>query len=239
MAVNVDLIGRAKVMKEAGLYDDMVQCMKEWVETTPVLSDEERDLLSEAYGDAVGSRRSAWRIASSAEQKAPDGSDDHQAATWLRERVETEMKVLCGDVLTLLGKLLKGDNIDDEAQVFYYKMKGDHKRYLAEITEGEDSAKEAAEGKTAYEQAWSAAMPLKATNPLKLKLALNFSLLHYEILKRTDSACTLAKEAFDTAVTELDGIPDPVERKYSTDIMHQLRDNLTLWQSENEGQEEN
>eukprot|EP00058_Branchiostoma_floridae_P015305 XP_002600793.1 hypothetical protein BRAFLDRAFT_282521 [Branchiostoma floridae] len=214
-------------MKEAGMYDDMVQCMKERVQTTPVLSNEERDLLSVAYGNAVGSRLSAWRTVSSAEQKAPDGSDDHQqAATWLRERVETEMKGLCGDVLSLLDRLLEGDNIDDEAQVFYYKMKGDYYRYLAEITEGEHKAM----AKTSYEQGWVAAKPLKATNPLKLKLALNFSLLHYEILKRTDSACTLAREAFDTAVTELDGIPDPVERKYSTDIMHQLRDNLTLWQ---------
>ena len=107
------------------------------------------------------------------------------------------MEEICNDILDLLDKaLLAADEIEEEAQVFYFKMKGDYLRYLAEVqTASATSSGDAApKAKTAYEQAWAAAKPLKATNPIKLGLALNFSVFHYEILNRQDSACTLAKE---------------------------------------------
>eukprot|EP00058_Branchiostoma_floridae_P001541 XP_002587029.1 hypothetical protein BRAFLDRAFT_61938 [Branchiostoma floridae] len=199
----------------------MAECMKERVETNPVLSAEERDLLSEAYKNAVGSRRSAWRTLTPVEQS--------EAATWLRERVETEIKELCGDVLTLVDKLLGSETLEYEAQVFYYKMKGDYYRYLVEVSDGEDRANKAKKAKKAYEQAWAAAKPLRATNPVKLELALNVSVFHYEILNQVDSACTMAKEAFDAALA--DESPD-CNYGDSQAIMIQLRGNLTLWQSE-------
>ena len=80
--------------------------------------------------------------------------------------------------------------------MFYYKMKGDYLRYLAEVQTASTGGDAAPKAKTAYEQAWLAAKPLKATNPIKLGLALNFSVFHYEILSRQDSACTLAKEVY-------------------------------------------
>ncbi|XP_078600674.1 14-3-3 protein zeta-like [Branchiostoma floridae x Branchiostoma japonicum] len=226
MAGNVDLIGRAKVAQKVELYDYMAECMKERVETTPVLSAEERDLLSEAYKNEVGSRRSAWRILTNVEHRAPD---DNREATWLRERVETEIKELCGDVLTLVDKLLGSETLEDEAQVFYYKMNGDYYRYLVEVSYGEDRDNKAKKAKKAYEQAWAAAKPLRATNPVKLELALNVSVFHYEILNQVDSACTMAREAFDAALA--DESPD-CNYGVSQAIMIQLRGNLTLWQSE-------
>merc|ERR1712113_1148678 len=157
-----------------------------------------------------------------------------------RREIENELEEICNDILQLLDKtLLAADEISDEAQVFYYKMKGDYLRYLAEVqTAGSAGTGDAApKAKQAYDQAWAAAKVLKATNPIKLGLALNFSVFHYEILSRQDSACTLAKEAFDTAVTELDKLGGS-EYKDATLIMQLLRDNLTLWQAEGGGDEE-
>merc|ERR1719194_129496 len=155
-----------------------------------------------------------------------------------RKKVEHELEGICDDVLKLLDETLcVAPEITDEAQVFYLKMKGDYLRYLAEVQTASAGGDAAPKAKNAYEQAWSAAKPLKATNPIKLGLALNFSVFHYEILSRPDSACTLAKEAFDTAVTELDSLGGS-EYKDATLIMQLLRDNLTLWQAEGGGEDE-
>merc|ERR1712083_1255238 len=85
---------------------------------------------------------------------------------------------------------------------------------------------------TYYERAMDVAKQnLPETHPTRLGLALNFSVCYYEILKKPDKACELAKEAFDAAIEKLDTLND-ASYKDSTLIMQLLRDNLTLWTSE-------
>lgn len=69
---------------------------------------------------------------------------------------------------------------------------------------------------------------LSPTHPIRLGLALNFSVFYYEILNSPDRACHLAKQAFDDAISELDSLSEESYRD-STLIMQLLRDNLTLW----------
>jgi len=65
---------------------------------------------------------------------------------------------------------------------------------------------------------------------------LNYSVCHYEILKDKTKACTLAKTAFDQAISKLDKL-DEASYKDSTLIMQLLRDNLTLWTSDSAEQD--
>ena len=48
----------------------MAETMKAVTETGVELTNEERNLLSVAYKNVVGARRSSWRVISSIEQKA-------------------------------------------------------------------------------------------------------------------------------------------------------------------------
>ncbi|XP_016386970.1 14-3-3 protein beta/alpha-B-like, partial [Sinocyclocheilus rhinocerous] len=77
---------------------------------------------------------------------------------------------------------------------------------------------------------------MQPTHPIRLGLALNFSVFYYEILNSPENACHLAKTAFDEAIAELDTLNED-SYKDSTLIMQLLRDNLTLWTSENQGDE--
>ena len=72
---------------------------------------------------------------------------------------------------------------------------------------------------------------LAPTHPIRLGLALNFSVFYYEVLSSPDRACHLAKQAFDDAIAELDTLSEE-SYKDSTLIMQLLRDNLTLWTSD-------
>ena len=90
------------------------------------------------------------------------------------------------------------------------------------------SAEKTKSSNEAYDAAWTEAeSSLNSTNPIRLGLALNFSVFHYEINGNKDKACALAKAAFDEAIAELDNLKED-SYKDSTLIMQLLRDNLTV-----------
>ncbi|KAL5662487.1 hypothetical protein ACJX0J_029612, partial [Zea mays] len=117
-----------------------------------------------------------------------------------------------------------------ESKVFYLKMKGDYHRYLAEFKTGAER-KEAAESTMIAYKADIALAELASTHPIRLGLALNFSVFYYEIMNSPDKACNLARQAFDEAISQLDTLGED-SYKDSTLIMQLLRDNLTLWSAD-------
>lgn len=221
--------------------------MKRVAELDIDLNVEERNLLSVAYKNVIGARRASWRIVSSIENKeeAKGNKESVLRLERYRQKIENELKNICHDVLQLLdkhlipvvSKLSSSDKQKQEeiaaAQVFYHKMKGDYYRYLAEFTVGDERKEAANHSQSSYEVATEVSRKLKPTDPIRLGLALNHSVFHYEIMSSPKEACKLAKEAFDEAITNLDDLP---EEKYkdSTLIMQLLRDNLTLWTSGDE-----
>lgn len=234
----------AKLAEQAERYDEMVDAMKVIAALDVELSVEERNLLSVAYKNVIGARRASWRIISSIEQKEENkGNEDH--VTLIREyrkKVESELNNVCQDILSVLEKHLIPAATTGESKVFYFKMKGDYYRYLAEFLIGDERKEPVENALNAYKNASEVAnSELPPTHPIRLGLALNFSVFYYEILNSPDRACHLAKQAFDDAIAELDTLSED-SYKDSTLIMQLLRDNLTLWtsdmQSDDPGEED-
>ncbi|KAL0363856.1 UNVERIFIED_CONTAM: 14-3-3-like protein GF14 iota [Sesamum angustifolium] len=147
-----------------------------------------------------------------------------------RQKVEDELSKICYDILSVIDKHLIPSSGSGEATVFYYKMKGDYYRYLAEFKTDQDK-KEAADQSLKGYEASAASTELPSTHPIRLGLALNFSVFYYEIMNSPERACHLAKQAFDEAIADLDSLSEE-SYKDSTLIMQLLRDNLTLWTSD-------
>ncbi|KAL3888626.1 hypothetical protein ACJMK2_000991 [Sinanodonta woodiana] len=234
------LVQQAKLGEQAERYDDMAKAMKELVETGADLTNEERNLLSVAYKNVVGARRSSWRVISSIEQKTESSDKKQSMAREYKEKIEKELEEICKDVLELLEKhLINKESSNKESKVFYLKMKGDYYRYLAEVQPAPGREEVVEKSKVAYQKAYDLAKAeMASTHPIRLGLALNFSVFFYEIMNSPEEACALAKKAFDDAIAELDSLNEE-SYKDSTLIMQLLRDNLTLWTSDTQAEEQN
>lgn len=226
------LVYKAKLAEQAERFDEMVTDMKEVAKQPQELTVEERNLLSVAYKNVIGSRRASWRVVTSIEQKGD--SDKMEIIKDYKSKIETELVEICNDILGIILESLIPNSTSEEAKVFYYKMKGDYHRYLSEFQTGETRKGSATAALDAYQAASGIAQSdLPPTHPIRLGLALNFSVFYYEILNAPDKACSIAKQAFDDAIAELDTLNEE-SYKDSTLIMQLLRDNLTLWTSDQE-----
>jgi len=234
MSDSEEQVYMAKLAEQAERYEEMVEYMKQVASaSTQDLSLEERNLLSVAYKNVVGARRASLRIIGSIQQKEANDAGRSTLIGAYKQKVETELDNICNDILNLLENTLIKDSLEAEPKVFYQKMKADYYRYLAEFAQGEKKQEHATNAESSYKLATGAANNLAPTHPIRLGLALNFSVFQYEVQDKQAEACTLAKEAFDNAIAELDTL-DEESYKDSTLIMQLLRDNLTLWTSDNE-----
>jgi 14-3-3 protein epsilon len=247
--------------EQAERFDDMKYYMKqiaEMVGDDHQLTVDERNYLSVAYKNVVGTRRAAWRVLNTPEthQMAEKESMEADLESY-HDTVEAELTMLCDDILGLITTKLIPFSMNREDCVFYEKMAGDYFRYKAEFLKGDARNEAVISSKKFYENADLHAgsgkvkpdgyipMPfdaptdanpegqddLKSTNPIRLGLILNYSVFLYEILNQPSIACNVAKKGFDAAVEELDQLPEN-DYKDATLIMQLLRDNLALWTSE-------
>ena len=126
---------------------------------------------------------------------------------------------------------------EEESKAFFYKMIGDYYRYVAECAQGDQLNTVKNGALENYQLAQTTSESLNACNPIRLGLALNFSVFQHEVLNNPDEACKLARTAFEDAIAELDNVAED-SYKDSTLFMQLLRDNLILWTSDQEGGQE-
>ncbi|CAJ1354210.1 unnamed protein product [Effrenium voratum] len=220
----------ARVAERAERYDDMAEYMKERAMTMEPLNSEERDMFSAAFKNALTDRRVAVRIAVQVySQELSEGSAERASlANGYKTRVENELQDICKKVLHLLEKVLLPSAAAGEAKTFYLKMQGDYCRYLAEFSTGDALEKYSRMAAEAYSNGMREALALHEVHPVRLGLALNFSVFQHEVLHNTAAALDLANSALHSAQANLDSISEDSQSDALL-TLQLLADNTALW----------
>jgi 14-3-3 protein epsilon len=227
-----DLLFLAKVADHAKRFEDCVAYMEALIkQDSRELALDERNLLSSAFKSIMSDKRASWRVLGALKHKYEQAQDTDNAALAGKSKgvVEKEIGEVAHRVAGLLDSYLIPNASSCESKVFYLKLKGDYFRYIAEFARSGDRHQVAEKASDAYIRAYDLAQnELLPTHPIRLSLALNYSVFNYDILGDRSRASDIARSAFDEAVAGLDNVTEE-SYKDSTMIISLLRDNLTLW----------
>eukprot|EP01063_Lacrimia_lanifica_P026941 TRINITY_DN3718_c0_g1_i1.p1 TRINITY_DN3718_c0_g1~~TRINITY_DN3718_c0_g1_i1.p1 ORF type:complete len:281 (+),score=116.51 TRINITY_DN3718_c0_g1_i1:1135-1977(+) len=243
------LLECARALDDVGMGAAMFECVVQLTKVRPRVDIAILELLSGACKKMVGSHRTALRYVRT----------KHKADVDVPRSCSADIKRICDDTLGVLADVpskLPDIAEDPCAHVLMHTLMGDYHRYLCDI-ETDEQIKLKAEG--AYREAAALAEKhLPAAHPLRLGVALNRSILAYEIMKSPDEGVTIAKQAFDLAYEIMksrdvedtkskDAPPtgaathaDPhalseVDLQQSTAVLERLRENVVLWTENEDG----
>ena len=175
-----------------------------------MLSERERNLLCAAYKASLAPRRSALKAISKIIRKEENEGnlDKITSATQYSMRLKAEAEGICCELLGMVQQLVLQTE-GSEHIVFYHKMQGDYYRHLAEILEGTAKTKAVKLSRWKYDQAEILAeRDLEITNPIRLAVALNYSILIAELDDDHRAARRKARRTYDAALQQLDYIPE-------------------------------
>ena len=189
-------------------------------------------MLSVGFKNQIGSKRTAIRTISAIEQNPKYAKFNEGLATYKR-KIETELYNQCLSIVEIVKSSCMGVASTDQTKAFFYKMIGDYYRYVAECANGDqlDHVKNGALEN--YQLAQSTSESLNACDPIRLGLALNFSVFHYEVMNNHKQACELGEQALSDALEKIDDVDEETFRDAKS-IIELLKENLSLWKEEEE-----
>jgi len=223
----------ARVAEQAERFDDMVDYLQKVVKTkNEDFTTEERNLLSVGFKNQIGSKRTAIRTISAIEQN-PKYSKFNEALGQYKKRIEAELFDQCIKIVKIVRDSCMQVASTDETRAFFYKMVGDYYRYVAECATGDKLEQVKNGALDNYNLAQEASANLNACNPIRLGLALNFSVFHYEVMNNHKQACELGESALSDALEKIDDVDEETFRDAKS-IIELLKENLSLWKEEEE-----
>ena len=228
----------AMLAEQCSRFEDMMEFLEEMVKGKKEdLSSDERNLLSIAYKNTISLRRQAIRTLYAYEMKEKKKEESAYLAYIVeyKKKIEKELETLCMKIIKNIDDFLLPKATDSEAKVFYHKMKADYFRYIAENVEGDKKKSYSDSSMSSYQAAMDVSKDLNISNPIRLGLALNFSVFYYEVFNDQETACKIAKDTLDQARKELTNVDeDDEEHKDAFSIINLLQENLNMWTMENE-----
>ena len=221
-----------RVAEQAERFDDMFAFLKEVIGLKDSdFSTEERNLLSVGFKNLIGANRTAIRTIAAIEQN-PKYTKYNTALESYKRKIENELYDQCMSIVNLVKDKCLAKASNSESKAFFHKMAGDYYRYIAESAQGaklEEVKKGAEEQYTAAQQISDT--DLGACNPIRLGLALNFSVFYYEVMKDQKKACELADSSLQAALDKIDELGEE-EFRDAKSIIELLKENLSLWREE-------
>ena len=222
----------ARVAEQAERFNDMVDYLSAVLDKEGgAVNADARNLISVAFKNLISGARAACRTIAAIEQN-PKYSKFGDALGAYKAKIEGELIADCEKVIAIINDKVLAKSCEDEAKAFFVKMVGDYYRYMAENAKDAKLEDTKAKALAAYNEANGITLP--ACNPIKLGLALNFSVFHYEAMKDPKAAIELADKALQEALDKIDELEEDDFRDAKS-IIELLKENLTLWKEEEEG----
>ena len=173
------------IAEQCNYFNDMYYYMEDIVkfDKDKILSSDERNLLSIAMKNKINNNMNAIRTVSAYFNREKKKKSDYLPyIIEYKQKLMIELEENCYKFIEVIDLLLPKAK-DDQSKVFYYKLKGDYYRRMAEAEEG-NLKKVATEGaKKSYDNALQYIKTLKIIDPIRLGLFLNLSVYYYEILE--------------------------------------------------------
>jgi 14-3-3 protein epsilon len=208
--------------------EENIESIKRAIVLNPVLTSDERQILSLTYKNAITSRRNAIKNASVLIQRIPNRST--LKITDFQRKLQTELRDICLDLIQVIDTYLLPVSDLPEPRLFYEKMKADYYRYICESDkESADFETYSGQATAAYETALEVARnDFASTSPNYLGLALNYSVFLYDIVQHQNDAIAFAEKVYTETVDLVDTVDDAAYSDTAV-ILQLLRDNYTGW----------
>lgn len=218
----------AKITLKCERYEDSYNFLKEAITTRPKMSRKDIDFISEVCKKYLDTARKALI---SIDESLETASEIVKTAMQdYRDDLIKKVVTICNDVLNLIDSALLPVNTDIISVIFFNKLKGDYYRYLSEVAQTQDVRDgHANRSKTAYETSiCSIGDELRPSDPLYLRLILNYAVFQYEILELKEEAIEKLDSTFNDAVRYLDDL-DANDYKDAAMYLQLYRDNIGIW----------
>ena len=145
----------------------------------------------------------------------------------------------CDKFIKMINENILTTKLDDEETALFLKVKADHYRYLAEITQGHQLYINKQNAFHFYKEAYLKAENFDDLNSTKLNIALNYSVFLYEILNKRINSFFYAKEALYKALRALKNCDEEEltneEMRDTLMIIEVLNRNVEDWYKEEVG----
>lgn len=224
------LLFLTQILDSTNRHKDMIDLMKKVIDINPDLSTDERNLLSVTYKNLIDVNRNNLRTIDSVLEndisKHPKCIEPIQK---IHDELVLELETRCLDLIKLVDEKLLPACTNDNAKVFYIKLKADYYRYICEAKTTEQKDKYAELANQGYLDAIELAKKfIPNYNGVSLGIYLNYSVFLYETVSKKEEALELAKKTF--AETE-PLIEQNSEASYQEAkmILTLINENINLW----------
>jgi len=226
-----DCVIHAKISETSQRYYEMVEDVRAFCSMNQELDVEEQNLLASSYKHVVNQRRRSWVDLIDFQHKNPNLDENKlEILDEYRKKIQKELEIYSEEAIHIASGYIKmNSNMNRESLCFYHLMQADHYRYLCEVAlNPEQRRKFFNSAKELYLKAQEISEKLLPVNPLRLSIALNYSIFLSDIVRDEKRAVKVAAEAFEEAKKNAQSLS---ERSYqdSTLLMEMLKQNIFEW----------
>jgi 14-3-3 protein epsilon len=228
----------AIISEKCHRYEDMYTNIEHIITNTNEFTDQDQfNLISSAFKHNLSNLRESinklnFLEYTSSKEQSPKSQYIIEYKTTLINKLIT----FCNGVIDLIDKHILPKSSSADSLTFFYTLKADYLRYIAENILDENAQKTISDqALNTYNTALSKSDILAYTNVNKLNLMLHLTVFYYEILHNTNKAHQLAVETLNNA-KQLIKVYSEHDEQYrdSFTLISLLESNIRMWDIEME-----